>query len=355
MAKTCFIPVCEPDGSSMKARYMNAAGTVHLIYGSDNNYIFPTMISAASAAFGVRESYGLVVHLFDLGITDANYADFEERVQKVNPRTLCVRHVLDETLFDGFGAWRGSIATYSRMLVPDLLPDLDWAIYVDGDTLWLGDIGELWDLRDDTVAIQASVDPPTPMGGARPDVAWYREQCLEVDDSTYFCAGLILMNLRLMREIRMTQQCRDFMKRHPQPRVVDQTVLNFVLHGRSQLLPLEWGVFSVWHGTADLTRSACIHYVNDVPWRRDKLNRLLSDVVLLWYGFCEMVLGLDLLPSYLTSRWSRAWRRAVFVVLKANPWVLCLHPYIRSRFRNTHGLPKDVLRTIRNRWGVHRS
>jgi len=94
---------------------MQVSDTVHLIYGSDNNYIFPTMVSAASAAFGIRGSYDLVVHLFDLGVSDVNYADFEERVRQVNPRVVCVRHVLDKALFDGFGAWRGSIATYSRI------------------------------------------------------------------------------------------------------------------------------------------------------------------------------------------------------------------------------------------------
>jgi len=135
---------------------------IHLAYGSDDNYYFPTAVSAASAAFGVNDESVLVIHLFDLGVSDPHYTEFEELVRKTNPRVLCRRHVIDSKMFAGFGAWRGSIATYSRMFVQDFLPDLDWAIYVDGDTLWLGDIGELWKLRDPSVLIQASVDPPPP-------------------------------------------------------------------------------------------------------------------------------------------------------------------------------------------------
>jgi len=236
-----------------------------------------------------------------------------------------------------------------RELVPDLLPDLGWAIYVDGDTLWLGDIGELWDLRDESVAVLASIDPPTPMGVPRPDVAWYRDHGLVVDDTAYFCAGLILMNLRSMREINMVRQCKEFMSKYPSPRVVDQTALNYVLRGRSRLLPSEWGVFSMWHGTADLSTDCCVHFVTDVPWRRDKVNRLLSDVVLLWYEFCERVLGLTLLPQYV-SPWGRVWRRWVFLYLKRSQWLLSIHPYIKSRLRNTHGLPSSTVRTIVGRW-----
>lgn len=326
---------------------------IHLIYGSDDNYYFPTAISAASAAFGVDGDSILCIHLFDLGISDEHYDEFELLVRRANSKVVFKRHILGVELFNGFGPWRGSIATYARMLVPDLLPELDWAIYVDGDTLWLGDIRELWKLRDESVAILASIDPPTPLGTPRPDAIWYKENDLNVDQTDYFCAGLILMNLKVMREIEMTRQCKEFMSKYPQPRVVDQTVLNYVLQGRSILLPVEWGVFSVWHGTADLTQAVCIHYVDDLPWRRDKLNRLLSDIVLLWYLFCEIVLGVDLMRQHVPSRWGRCWRRALFVWLKWNPWMLRLHPYIRSRFRNTHGISTEEMRAITSRW-AHR-
>jgi lipopolysaccharide biosynthesis glycosyltransferase len=331
---------------------MKASDTVHLIYGSDDNYVFPTMISAASAAVGIRGSLDLVVHLFDLGVSNANYTAFEALLRRVNSHVVCVRHVLDKKLFNGFGAWRGSIATYARMLVPDLLPELDWAIYVDGDTLWLGDIGELWDLRDESVAVLASIDPPTPMGVSRPDVEWYRDHGLVVNDRDYFCAGLILMNICALREMNMVRQCQEFMAKYPSPRVVDQTALNYVLQGRAKLLPSEWGVFSAWHGTADLSKACCVHYVDDLPWRRDKVNRLLSDVVLLWYYFCDDVLKMDLLQKHVSLA-GRVWRRTLFLVLKRNQWML-YSAYVRSRLRNTHGISCATLRDIRARWkSVH--
>lgn len=43
---------------------------------------------------------------------------------------------------------------YSRFLVPYLMDYRGWAIYADSDMIFLEDIAELWDLRDDRYAVQ---------------------------------------------------------------------------------------------------------------------------------------------------------------------------------------------------------
>ena len=322
---------------------------IHLIYGSDDNYWFPTAISAASAAFGSSEP--LTIHLFDLGVSDEHYDEYLALIRKANPKVCCERHLVDKSMFEGFGEWRGSIATYSRMFIQDILPELDWAIYVDGDTLWLGDIAKLWTLRDDTKLIQASVDPPMPLGEKHPDDDWYAENRIAMSRDGYFCMGLMMVNLKAMRTEGVSEKCRTFMQKYPQPKIVDQTVLNCVCRGRIAGLPVEWGVFSVWHGMADLSTNACIHYVNDLPWRRDKLNRLVSDVVLLWYEFSERILGLRLRKRYLL-RFGWFWRRAIFLILKYNQWLLRISVYLKSRLRNTHGIDTCMWQMIINKWNV---
>lgn len=320
---------------------------IHLIYGSDDNYWFPTAVSAASAAFGTKDS--LIIHLFDLGVSDIHYDEYCRMIHKANSAVKCERHIIDKKMFEGFGAWRGSIATYSRMFTQDILPDVDWAIYVDGDALWLGDIAKLWALRDESKLIQASIDPPTPMGEKHPEDDWYARNGIEISREGYLCMGLMMANLEAMREERISEKCRAFMTKYPMPKIVDQTVLNCICRGRMSALPAEWGVFSAWHGTADLTKDACVHYVNDLPWRRHKVNRLMSDIVLLWYEFCARVLELDLRRKYL-SRVGWGLRRLAFVFFKHSQWLLKLHPYIESRLRNTHGLRAVELVVVRRRW-----
>lgn len=327
----------------------NKDGPIHLIYGTDDNYIFPTMVSAASAAHQLGSGRKLIIHLFDAGVTDEHYADYEKRVCSLNENVCCMRHCLSAEMFSGFGAWRGSLVTYSRMFMAEILPDVDWAIYFDGDTLWVGDIGKLWDLRDETKLIQASIDPPTPTGFANPEWEWYAERGIRIDPNGYLCMGLMLANLSKMREERIAEKCRDFMQKYPAPRMVDQTVINYVCKGEVFALPPEWGVFSVWHGCADLTKDGALHYVDDLPWRRKKANRLLSDVVLLWYEFGRKVLKEDYLPKYV-GRMDRIWRRAIFLLIKYNQWILSLHPYLKGHLRNTHGLSRAEKSAIRQRF-----
>ena len=322
--------------------------TIHLIYNSDANYMFPTTVSAVSAALQVTQTQRLVVHLLDCGASDEQVRDMEKMIQMVNPFVCSERHRIDVSDYQKLESWQGSFATYSRIFVPDILLDVDWAIYVDGDTLWLGDIGELWKLRDDSISILASVDPPTSMGTPNPQFEWYRERGLPIDEKQYFCAGLMLMNLRKMRSEGMTGQCRAFLEKYPAPYIVDQTVLNYVLYGKTRLLPRQWGVFSVWHKGIDLSCPACVHYAQDVPWARVKINRLLSDIVMLWFYFCSDVLGLNELQKSVPL-FGRFWRRAVFIFLKHNQWLL-FHPYVKSRLRNTHGIPKTAIRNLRVRW-----
>ena len=319
---------------------------IHLVYGSDDNYWFYTAISAASAAHGC--SAPLTLHLFDIGISDEHYAEYERLVRRAGGAVTFVRHRLKTEDFAKFGAWKGSLVTYSRMFMAELLPGLDWAIYVDGDTLWLGDIAKLWALRDETKLIQASVDPPFVDGTICPDRKWYAAQGLEIDPNAYLCMGLMMANLRKMREEKIADGCRAFLAKYPTPGIVDQTVLNYVCKGRLTPLPKQWGVFSAWHVGVDLSDGGCVHYVTDVPWRRDKLNRLLSDIVLVWYDFAREVLGLDLLPQYVPW-YGRLWRRAAFVFLKHNQWILSLHPYLRGHLRNTGGLADGRWRAISQR------
>ena len=321
--------------------------TIHLIYGSDDNYWFPTAISAASAAYGCSQK--LVVHLFDAGVSDAHYHEYEALIKRTSPQVVCERHPLSPQMFSGFGAWKGSFATYSRMFIQDILPNLDWAIYCDGDTLWLGDIAKLWALRDETKLILASYDPPTPLGEQHPEDVWFANNGITLTRQDYLCMGLILVNIKGMRAANASEQIKAFMAKYPQPPVVDQTVLNYVCRGKIAPLPKEWGVFSVWHGTADLTKDGCVHYVDDLPWRRHKINRLISDIVLVWYEFTQKVLGLNLRSRYL-SRTNWCLRRVAFLVAKHMQCIIKLNPFVHSRLRNTHGLSRPEWKVIRNRW-----
>ena len=323
---------------------MNSA-RIHIVYGCDDGYWFPTAVSAASAVHFASHPEKIVLHLFDAGVSDENYEKYRSLVKKVSVLVSFERHPLNPKMFAGYGSWKGSIVTYSRMYIADLLPSIDWAIYVDGDTLWLGDPAELWSLRDESVLIQASVDPPTYLEFQNPEFDWYRQRGMEMSDADYLCMGLMVANLKKMRVEGVPSRCQEFMSKFSSPRVVDQTVLNWVCKGKTKALPQNWGVFSDWHGGIDLSKPSLVHYCQDLPWERKKANKLFSDVVMLWFEFCNRVLGLNELKRF--SRFTYFWRRGGFMLLRHFRWLIYCHVQLRGRFRNVHGIsPSEYGRIV---------
>lgn len=325
---------------------------IHLVYCSDTNYLEPTLVSAASAAVWASEEHPQVVHVVTDRVPDERFEAFERRLKNVSLHVEVVRHVWETHAFDSCPEWHGSRIIYARLTLEELLPDENWAISLDGDTLWLGDPWELLKLRDDSLWFQSSIDPPAPDGAPNPQFGWYRERGLEMREEAYFCVGLMILNLKALRACSFGKQCCDFLKRYPDPAYPEQMVMCYLAQGHSAALPPQWGVYSVLHCGTDLTQPGLIHYVQDGPWRRDKLNRLFSDVVLLWFAFVKTVLGADRHRRDF-SWFTRLWRRGFFRLLKACPWLL-FHPILKRKFRNTAGIPEDMFKTVVDRWAALR-
>ena len=323
---------------------------IHLVYCIDKNYLMPTLVSAASAAIWATEAHPQTIHI----VIDSNpvqeLTQFVSQLKKLNPRFVQVEvHLWDGIQFDCFQKWHGTSIIYARLELPNILPTVDHVISLDGDTLWLDDPWKLDQLFDNRKMMQASLDPPPPSGGENPVFKrWFAKYGLTMDPKQYLCVGLTILNLKLMRERGLSKQAVEFLQTYPNPECPEQIVLSYLTQGLNVPLPPAWGVFSVCHKGVDLSQPALIHYVQDAPWKRIKVTRLFSDVVLLWFDFCRIVLEKDVYRETFTG-WTRLWRRSLFVILKKYPWICCC-AYLRARFRNICGISEEVRVMICQRW-----
>jgi lipopolysaccharide biosynthesis glycosyltransferase len=67
----------------------------------------------------------------------------------INPLALNILKGYEETHTDGSNHF-----IYSRFLVPHLMNYQGWAIFIDGDMILRDDITKLWELRDESKAVQ---------------------------------------------------------------------------------------------------------------------------------------------------------------------------------------------------------
>lgn len=140
----------------------------------------------------------------------------------------------------------GSMATYSRLLIPSLV-DQKWdrAIYLDADTMVLGDLRELWDHDLRQAPIGAIIDYGIGRLGDRDGVASWRE--LNLDPATpYFNAGVMLMDLDRMRDEKICERALKYLADSSEVCWYDQEALNVAVNGRFEVLDQVWNAMHYW-------------------------------------------------------------------------------------------------------------
>ena len=188
---------------------------VHVVMAADGPYLNGLEVAKASMIESCSDPERLEFHIFRAG------------------------DVLCDRLRSEFGTYRGSPMAFLRLYLGELLPDVDWVVYSDVDTLWHRDVCELWTLRDDAKTVQWVKSKPFEF------VDWCRERKVPLDGfvpERYGCSGVCLMNLKCWRESHALQRCMDFAKRYGIPKYADQDIMNAVLPLECGMLPEHWDV-----------------------------------------------------------------------------------------------------------------
>ena len=191
---------------------------VHIVMAADKAYEKGLEVAKNSMIASCSEPERLEFHLFN---------DEPELMDRIRSE---------------FGTYKGSPMTFLRLYLGELLPDVDWVVYSDVDTLWHRDVLELWSLRDESKTIQWVKDFDW---AAEELLDWCRDNKAPVgsfDKERYACAGVCIINLKRWREGGVLRKCQEFACKYGCPKYCDQDVLNIVLAKEAGLLPSWWDV-----------------------------------------------------------------------------------------------------------------
>jgi lipopolysaccharide biosynthesis glycosyltransferase len=165
-----------------------------------------------------------------------------------------------------------------RLLLPELLPELDRIVYHDLDALPLGDLAELsgWDLAGHPIAARSAIATHVLSGFSnivrsakrlRGDhAAAYdllrRMYTRHNYDFTSFNAGILVLDLDRMRA---EDFCRDFVPFVERYGMNDQEVLNCYAGPRRAVLPSRWNAIPTQEPVID---PLVIHWAGPLkPWK----------------------------------------------------------------------------------------
>ena len=279
-----------------------SADAFHFAFAADEKFTVQLQVAVLSL---IKASAGLTsvqhIHVLDCGISDNSWENVVSRattLAKKNFVSLEIqRHSINMSLFNRFREWNTSKAAYARLLLPLLLPDVRYCVYSDCDVLFICNPWNLVvQLKNAKVAIlghKNSID----RGLTNPDERWFAKVNEPYNRSTYFCSGLIAIDLNKLREHGALDSMFDFLVRHPDAVTADQSALNWYFRNDSALDNGGWGVFPI-ECFGDNFEIKAIHYAGGTPWKTcDSWYKYLmyKQQDELWLDFAKQMLGRDVI------------------------------------------------------------
>lgn len=199
------------------------------------------------------------------------------------PFTLEVRKV-EAAQFSEFPKLQGSLATYFRLLVPELITDTR-CLYVDADVICLADLSclDAFHLHECPAAMCSEAS--TGLCGDRT----VKKELKAHASSRYFNAGILLMDCAKWRREGIARKCAKFVLR-ANPDYHDQSAMNCIMSGRIGELPAwcnrhtnvrtNWPLFRPPHNCRD----QLVHLVDyPKPWSAG--GRWVHMFGSMWWGY----------------------------------------------------------------------
>ena len=267
---TIDTPLKDEQGMSLKGRNKTGEykGIIPLFFATDDHYLPFLSVTLQSLLENSSHDYDYHIYVLHSGIRK----DFEEKILRFSKDCFTVRFVdvtepLKEISAHLHMRDYYTCTTYFRVFIAKMFSQYDKALYLDCDTVVLGDISALYnyDLGNHLIA-------GAPCEGVNSfDV--YREYVRTVDGLNpdyFFNAGVILMNLKAFREENFYAKFADLLQKYKFTLIQDEDYLNVLCQDRVLRLPRAWNKTPVGKDILPREDLRIVHYLMTwKPWRYD--------------------------------------------------------------------------------------
>lgn len=163
-----------------------------------------------------------------------------------------------------------TLTIFYRLFIPVMFPEYDKAIYIDSDVVLSGDISEMYayDLGDNLIGACRDYSVQKV-----PEFVDYIENGVGVAREDYVNSGVLLMNLKKLREVELDRRFLELLnKYHFDTIAPDQDYLNVMCNGSILYLPECWDAMPK-QGEPEIEAPKLIHYnLFFKPWCYDGIQ-----------------------------------------------------------------------------------
>lgn len=219
-----------------------------------------------------QRNYKAIVLYQDLG------ADNISRLQSLQTENFKIElmpiranmEALDDRMSNRLRCDYFTLTIYFRLFIPSMFPQYDKGIYIDSDVVLTDDIAKLFDIDIGENYIGACND--LSIADIPPLVA-YTEKAVGVNAKEYINSGVLLMNLKKMRDDDLEGHFLSLLnKYHFDSIAPDQDYLNAMCNGKIYYLEEKWDTMPN-DAKPMLTETSLIHYnLFSKPWCYDGIQ-----------------------------------------------------------------------------------
>ncbi len=231
---------------------------INLFFAVDDNYCPFLSVALNSIMKNADKSYNYNAYVLHIGLSPNKQEMLINQFKNVaNVKFVDMKEKLDILADKLVTRDYYTKSTYYRLFIPEMFKHLDKALYLDVDIVVKGDIAKLYntELGDNLVgAIPDSAVQNTPV------FIDYVENALGVEGNKYFNAGILLMNLKAMREFDFENKFIDLLGKYKFRVAQDQDYLNVLTKDRVKYVDFSWNVMPIPNNICKSEEINLIHY-----------------------------------------------------------------------------------------------
>ncbi len=238
---------------------------IPIFYACDDAFVKYTMVSIHSLITNASRDYDYTIYILHTSIREKTrrhameleqdgfkivFTDVSDRLNEVT-KDLPVRDYYSK-------------ATYFRLFIADMFPQLEKAIYIDSDTVVQGDISELYltDLKKYWLGAcheQAMVQTD--------HYGKYAEKVVGVSRYNFFNAGVLLINCVVFRESGLLKKFAQRLSEYDFVVTQDEDYLNLICKDHIFWLDQRWNTEVYCDFDYPIEEAKIIHYIMvSKPW-----------------------------------------------------------------------------------------
>ncbi len=230
---------------------------IHVVFGVDG-YI-PQLAVSLVSMFSSNVKNKITTYIVSVGLDEADRNRLDEVARQFDRELTYI--LIDPSRVTKLKAFfHLTHATFYRLFIPTILPELNKIIYLDCDIVVEADLAELWELDMNGYGNGGVIFPGSDT-----------KDRLGVKDGCDMNAGILVMNLEYWRENNITEKCTQWLE-STESLYMDNDAMNVVLQGaqkgvdvRWNLNPIHFGIFS----NESNYPSRILHFAGAIkPWHK---------------------------------------------------------------------------------------